>query len=155
MAGGGWLFMTYQYYVQNAAAFGRGGGGARIDLLVCDEAHQLANESERRQVVSAAPLVKRLLLTATPVSNNRRELWSLLDLAHPGCVGHCFKSGWGWMEAGDHGTADSAGQPEEVAAAVRAWWSERAQHFVHALTAKYLLRRVRTAEERGIPPRRD
>jgi len=59
------------------------------------------------------------------------------------------------MEAGDHGTADSAGQPEEVAAAVRAWWSERAQHFVHALTAKYLLRRVRTAEERGIPPRRD
>ncbi|KAJ1632334.1 hypothetical protein T492DRAFT_989639 [Pavlovales sp. CCMP2436] len=105
MAGGGWLFMTYQ--VQNAAVFGRGGGWARIDLLVYDEAHQLANDSERRRVVLAAPAEKRLLLTATPVSNNQRELWSLLDLAHPGSAGSSFE-GWGWMEQGDHGTADSA-----------------------------------------------
>jgi len=137
IADGGWLFMTYQHYVQNTAIFGQRSVRARIDLLVCDDAHLIANESERHREVSAAPSEKRLLLTATPVLNDRRMLWSLLDLAHPGSVSDTFER-WGWMEWGDHGTADSAAQPEEVATALRELWSAQAQHYVRARTEKYI-----------------
>jgi superfamily II DNA or RNA helicase len=149
MSGAGWLFMTYQYYVLNAAAFGR--SGAVIDLLVCDEAHVLCGESERRVVVAAARAKYRLMLTATPVSNDRRELWFLLDMCEPGCVGDSYDS-WGWMTAGDA----AAGVPAtEAAVFVRAWWAEQVQSVVRGLTQSYLLRRELSGEERGIGARHD
>ncbi len=58
------------------------------DLLICDEAHLLANPlSKRRKAVAELRARWRLLLTATPVANKVTDLYSLIDLAVPGRLG--------------------------------------------------------------------
>jgi SNF2 family DNA or RNA helicase len=58
------------------------------DCVIFDEAHLLANPaSRRRQCASELRSTWRLLLTATPVANRLTDLYSLIDLAVPGCLG--------------------------------------------------------------------
>lgn len=58
------------------------------DLVIVDEAHRLKNERTRNwQLVNRLPKRYLLLLTATPVQNNLRELFSLMQLLHPGRLG--------------------------------------------------------------------
>jgi SNF2 family DNA or RNA helicase len=63
--------------------------GARTwDLLICDEAHLLANPAaKRRKAVADSRARWRLLLTATPIANKVTDLYSLIDLAVPGRLG--------------------------------------------------------------------
>jgi SNF2 family DNA or RNA helicase len=62
--------------------------GRSWDLLICDEAHLLANPaSKRRMSVAALRARWRLLLTATPIANKVTDLYSLIDLAVPGRLG--------------------------------------------------------------------
>eukprot|EP00741_Cyanophora_paradoxa_P008311 tig00001292_g8040.t1 len=55
------------------------------DLILCDEGHRLKNPSmklcQRIRIIRAR---SRVLLTGTPVQNNLRELWALLDFACEG-----------------------------------------------------------------------
>ncbi|MBE3576712.1 MAG: DEAD/DEAH box helicase [Limnochordales bacterium] len=58
------------------------------DLVIVDEAHRLKNmQTHNWQLVNRLPKRYLLLLTATPVQNNLRELFSLLHLLHPGRLG--------------------------------------------------------------------
>jgi SNF2 family DNA or RNA helicase len=72
---------------QFARAFERM-GQRTWDLLICDEAHLLANPSaKRREAVAGLRARWRLLLTATPIANKVSDLYSLIDLAVPGRLG--------------------------------------------------------------------
>lgn len=57
-------------------------------LLVLDEAQTLKNaRAQARGVVSRLAANHRLALTGTPMENHLGEIWSLVDLLHPGLLG--------------------------------------------------------------------
>lgn len=58
------------------------------DLVVVDEAHSMKNaETHKHIFVRNLPKRNLLLLTATPIQNNLEEMYNLVDLMHPGCLG--------------------------------------------------------------------
>lgn len=58
------------------------------DLVIVDEAHRLANQKTlAHQLVLGIPRRYLLLLTATPVQNDLRELFNLVTLIRPGQLG--------------------------------------------------------------------
>jgi len=58
------------------------------DLVVVDEAHSMKNdETLKHRLVRNLPKRNLLLLTATPLQNNLKELYNLVDLLHPGHLG--------------------------------------------------------------------
>lgn len=61
---------------------------SRYDLVVVDEAHRLRNQRTlNRQLVAELAPRHLLLLTATPVQNDLRELYNLASLVRPGALG--------------------------------------------------------------------
>ena len=56
-------------------------------MLVADEAHALGNTGVRQRALRATPARARLLVSATPLSNDLSELYQLYDLARPGILG--------------------------------------------------------------------
>jgi SNF2 family DNA or RNA helicase len=57
------------------------------DLVIVDEAHTYRNtKSKGRQHLSIIPKTYLLLLTATPLCNKLTDLYSLIDLIHPGLM---------------------------------------------------------------------
>ena len=61
--------------------------GDGLDVLVADEAHALGNTGVRQRALRATPARARLLVSATPLSNDLSELYQLYDLARPGILG--------------------------------------------------------------------
>jgi SNF2 family DNA or RNA helicase len=58
------------------------------DLLICDEAHLLKNPATgKSKALKALNCARRILLTGTPIQNNLKELYEILDLANPNCLG--------------------------------------------------------------------
>jgi SNF2 family DNA or RNA helicase len=53
--------------------------GASLDVLVADEAHCLGHRGVRALAVHYTPARARLLVTATPLSNDMNELYHILD----------------------------------------------------------------------------
>jgi SNF2 family DNA or RNA helicase len=63
-------------------------GKQDFDVLVVDEAHRLRNHlTQGWKFVDALSLKYLLLLTATPVQNDMRELYNLVTLLKPGVLG--------------------------------------------------------------------
>ncbi|MDM7913866.1 MAG: DEAD/DEAH box helicase [Candidatus Eisenbacteria bacterium] len=63
-------------------------GKQQFDILVVDEAHRLRNHlTQGWKFVDALSLKYLLLLTATPVQNDMRELYNLVTLLKPGALG--------------------------------------------------------------------
>lgn len=59
-----------------------------FDVLIVDEAHKLKNEkTQSYQLVNNIPRTFSLLLTATPVQNDLKELYNLIHLIRPGQLG--------------------------------------------------------------------
>ena len=57
-------------------------------LLVLDEAQTLKNSrAQARGVVARLSAAHRVALTGTPMENHLGEIWSLVDLLHPGLLG--------------------------------------------------------------------
>ncbi|MCK4414493.1 MAG: DEAD/DEAH box helicase [Candidatus Eisenbacteria sp.] len=61
---------------------------AGFDLLIVDEAHRLRNHlTQAWKFIDSLSLKYLLLLTATPVQNDLRELYNLVTLLRPGALG--------------------------------------------------------------------
>lgn len=65
-----------------------------VTAIACDEFHKIRNSNSETTKHLArlnyrAYLAKsyRIMLTATPFQNNLRELWTLIDMINPGCLG--------------------------------------------------------------------
>ena len=62
--------------------------GLHFDILVVDEAHKLKSEKTANyQLVKAISRKFCLMLTATPVQNDLKELYNLIELVRPGQLG--------------------------------------------------------------------
>lgn len=78
------LIVSYNQFVQHALEI----TPFFWDMVLADEAHFLARpSSRRRRAVARLRRRRMLLLTATPLSNYLTDLWSLIDLLHPGLLG--------------------------------------------------------------------
>lgn len=62
--------------------------GLHFDVLVVDEAHKLKNEkTQSYRFINSISRTFCLLLTATPVQNDLKELYNLINLIRPGQLG--------------------------------------------------------------------
>ena len=58
------------------------------DMVIVDEAHSMKNaETHKHQLLKELPRKFTLFLTATPIENNLRELYNLVELLKPGTFG--------------------------------------------------------------------
>lgn len=73
--------------------------GIQWDMVVVDEAHKLKNNRTKNwQMVNQIPNKFMLLLTATPVQNDLRELHTLITLLKPGQLGNSQEFASQFME---------------------------------------------------------
>ena len=58
------------------------------DMIIVDEAHSMKNsETHKHKLLKELPRKFTLFLTATPIENNLRELYNLVELIKPGTFG--------------------------------------------------------------------
>ncbi|OXA36909.1 SWI/SNF-related matrix-associated actin-dependent regulator of chromatin subfamily A member 5 [Folsomia candida] len=102
--------------------------------LIIDEAHRIKNEqSLLAKVVRTLRSSHRLLLTGTPLQNNLHELWSLLNFVLP----KYFSS-----------SEDFSSWFAEIGAE-----SEELVKRLHTILRPFLLRRLKSEVEKGLPPK--
>jgi chromodomain-helicase-DNA-binding protein 7 len=52
--------------------------------IVLDEAHRLKNKNAKTtMILNKLPCCRKTLLTGTPIQNNTKELWTLLNFIEP------------------------------------------------------------------------
>ena len=74
------VLTSFEFATRDKAALGR----LDYSYLIIDEAHKLKNDQGKLfQALSSYKCHNRLLLTGTPLQNNSRELWSLLNFVLP------------------------------------------------------------------------
>jgi superfamily II DNA or RNA helicase len=79
------VLVTYGVVLRDSADLAGVGWG----LVVADEAQHAKNPLTRTaRELRAVPAPARIALTGTPVENRLSELWSILDWATPGLLGH-------------------------------------------------------------------
>ena len=79
------VLTTYGVVLRDSAELGHVSWG----LVVADEAQHAKNPlSSTARQLRALPAPSRIALTGTPIENRLSELWSILDWATPGVLGH-------------------------------------------------------------------
>ncbi|KAH8740693.1 SNF2L-like with a SWI/SNF2 ATpase and a Myb domain [Cryptosporidium ryanae] len=108
--------------------------------LILDEAHRIKNEkSLLSEVVRLLKSRNRLLITGTPLQNNLRELWSLLNFLMP----KLFSSSEDFESLFDFSKLDSDEQQKCVIKTL------------HRILRPFMLRRLKVDVERDLPPKRE
>eukprot|EP01025_Chloroclados_australasicus_P061699 TRINITY_DN8110_c3_g1_i2.p1 TRINITY_DN8110_c3_g1~~TRINITY_DN8110_c3_g1_i2.p1 ORF type:complete len:1007 (+),score=121.42 TRINITY_DN8110_c3_g1_i2:328-3021(+) len=107
--------------------------------IIIDEAHRIKNENSLlSKVVRMFTTNYRLLITGTPLQNSLRELWALLNYLIPEVFSDADKFEE-WFGMGD-------GDKEKEAEVVQQ---------LHKVLRPFLLRRVKSDVERGLPPKKE
>lgn len=108
----------------------------RWGYLIIDEAHRIKNENAMlSKIVRTLKSRHRLLLTGTPLQNNLHELWALLNFLLPEAFSSAedFSS---WFSETEIGTG-----------------SEALIQRLHTILRPFLLRRLKSDVEKGLPPK--
>lgn len=87
-----WHIRSYEKFTRE---FKRGELPDGIGFTIFDEAHYLSNSKSLRSKAASAwcarnPSARRILLTGTPMQARPKDLWHLLEIAHPGRFGSFF-----------------------------------------------------------------
>ena len=123
---------TYEIVIKERTAFQK----LNWRYLVMDEAHRLKNEETRlAQVVRELNVQFRLLITGTPLQNNLRELWALLNFLLP----EVFSDASVFEE---YFKLDELSQEGVVAR-------------LHNILRPFMIRRLKSDVEKSLPPKRE
>lgn len=107
--------------------------------VIIDEAHRIKNENSMlSKVVRLMRTNYRLLITGTPLQNNLHELWALLNFLLPEVFASSEKFEE-WFSIGDGGKEKEAEVVQQL----------------HKVLRPFLLRRVKSDVERGLPPKKE
>lgn len=108
----------------------------KFRYLVMDEAHSIKNEqSLLAQTVRQLSVEFRLLITGTPLQNNLRELWALLNFLLP----EVFESAEVFE---DYFKMDNMNEDDVVSK-------------LHSILKPFLIRRLKADVEKDLPPKRE
>jgi SWI/SNF-related matrix-associated actin-dependent regulator of chromatin subfamily A member 5 len=114
-----------------------------FEYIVIDEAHRIKNvDSMLSQIVRAFTSRGRLLITGTPLQNNMKELFALLNFICPEIF-----SDYADLESflhKDDANADGAGGADEG--------SKKVVEALHKILRPFLLRRVKSDVEKNLLP---
>ncbi|KAH3757705.1 chromodomain helicase DNA binding protein [Pelomyxa schiedti] len=124
------LVTTYEMVMTDANDLAR----IQWQVIVVDEAHRMKNAQSK--LLTALKLIKgyhRILLTGTPIQNNTKELWSLLNFIEPSN----FASQEGFLQ--EFGNLHDEQQVKNL------------QEVLHP----HLLRRMKSDVEKSIPPKEE
>ena len=120
-----------------------------VDLVVCDEGHRLKNaEIKTARAVDMLPTRRRIVLSGTPIQNDLSEFHAMVGFVNGGILGssdvfnRIFEVPI--MSGRDPKSDDDA---KELGA-------DRA-HYLSNMTAKFILRRTQTINEKYLPPKVD
>jgi len=136
---------TYEIIIKDSAVLGR--GRYRWKYLSVDEGHRLKNsECLLIQKLAEYNSDRRVLLTGTPLQNNLRELWSLLNFL----MQDQFMDSETFLR---HFELDDLVDDEQ--ALVRAQKRNDVLTKLHSVLRPYVLRRLKGDVDIGIPPKRE
>jgi SWI/SNF-related matrix-associated actin-dependent regulator of chromatin subfamily A member 5 len=111
-----------------------------FEYIVIDEAHRIKNaDSMLAQIVRAFTSRGRLLITGTPLQNNMKELFALLNFIAPEIF-----SDYADLDSFLHKDAQSEESPEEA--------SKKVVEALHKILRPFLLRRVKSDVEKSLLP---
>jgi SWI/SNF-related matrix-associated actin-dependent regulator of chromatin subfamily A member 5 len=111
-----------------------------FEYIVIDEAHRIKNaDSILAQIVRAFTSRGRLLITGTPLQNNLKELFALLNFISPEIF-----SDYADLESFLHKDDETAGDDEEK--------SQKIVEALHKILRPFLLRRVKADVEKNLLP---
>jgi SWI/SNF-related matrix-associated actin-dependent regulator of chromatin subfamily A member 5 len=105
--------------------------------LIIDEAHRIKNENS--SLSKAVRLIKtdfRLLITGTPLQNNLRELWALLNFLMPAIFGNAEQFD-AWFSL-----SDESGKENVIKK-------------LHTVLRPFMLRRVKRDVAKTLPPKKE
>ncbi|XP_037933834.1 DNA repair and recombination protein RAD54B-like [Teleopsis dalmanni] len=78
------VIASYETVLSKSAEF----SNYEFDLLICDEGHRLKNQTNKiYKILSDLKILRRVILTGTPVQNNLQEFFCLADFVNPNIFG--------------------------------------------------------------------
>lgn len=107
----------------------------KYDYLILDEAHRIKNDQcVLSQVLRTFSTQHRILLTGTPLQNNLKELWALLNFLMP----KLFDSAEEFTSLFESESSDAREQDEIIKQ-------------IHRLLRPFMLRRLKSEVEKSLP----
>jgi len=89
------LILSYEMFVrsfEDISAPGR----PKFDLLVCDEGHRLKNDKIKAStMLTELDIERKIVLTGTPLQNDLKEFFALVNIVHPQALGEEFFAPYG------------------------------------------------------------
>lgn len=120
--------------------------------IVVDEGHRLKNmDCKLIKELIAYRSANRLLITGTPLQNNIEELWSLLHFLLP----DVFNDVTSFKKWFDFDSMIDPKSSENDRAAIAEKNRKKLVSSIHAILKPFLLRRVKTDVEAGLPKKRE
>ena len=117
-------------------------------FIVVDEGHRIKNRKCRlTTVLKSFESTNRLLLTGTPLQNNMRELWALLNFLQPDLFDD-FEIFESWFSA--KSLHEDKGEKARLLAQEE---KKNVLSTIHRIIGPFLLRRVKAEVELSIPPK--
>lgn len=89
------LIISYERFRMHSSKFSH---SESCELLICDEAHRLKNDrTSINRALAALSCKRRILLSGTPMQNNLKEFFAMVNFTNPGILGDIF-SFWHYYE---------------------------------------------------------
>lgn len=118
-----------------------------FDLIVCDEGHRLKNNQVKAsQTLAQMTTDRRVVLTGTPLQNDLKEFYAIVNVVSPGALGSPAQFARNFEEP-----IVRSKQPEATAEEVELG-SERTEE-MGQLTGQFILRRTQDILSRYLPPK--
>ncbi|CAH6719688.1 uncharacterized ATP-dependent helicase Irc5p [[Candida] jaroonii] len=121
-------------------------------FLIIDEGHRLKNmDCILIQVLKRLNVSNRLLITGTPLQNNLKELWSLLNFILPD-IFHDLQLFQQWFNFDD---LLSVGENKEMEMFIRKQLQSNLIKNLHTILSPFILRRLKRDVIRNLPPKKE
>lgn len=144
------IVTSYEIVIKDFRRFSRISWG----YLTVDEGHRLKNfQSILIQFLKKLRTGNRLLLTGTPLQNNLKELWSLLNFILPD-IFHDLELFEKWFNFDDLTNSETE-TSEELKKAMNDKLQKEIIKSLHTVLKPFLLRRVKKDVIKDLPPKRE